>query len=242
MTIGPVTDIQDPIPGANFRTNSFPTIAADSRQGSKTLYASWATRTAAGGRIVVSTSTNRGRSWSAPVTVSTPAEGYAFYQGMDVAPNGRLDLGYQALKAVSTTTYGTGNALIDSYYISLPADSAGAWSAPSKVSSVSSDPAVSAQNNLARQFLGDYNQLVSRANRAWFIYTDTRQGVGCLAVDQYQRVIDGTATVRGDFGDRLKTRLGQNPYSHEPRSKPAPPEHCAGNFGNSDAYVSVVTP
>ncbi len=239
-TIGAVTDIADPIPGANFRTNSFPTIAADPRKGSSTVYASWATRTADGGRIVVSTSTNKGISWSAPATVSTAAEGYAFYQGMDVAPNGRVDLGYQAQKAKSTTTYGTGNAAIDSYYVSRSGTTT--WSAPTKVSSASTDPAVSAQNNLARQFMGDYNQLVSRNEGAWFIYTDTRNGAGCPAVDQYQRIIDGTETVRGDFGDRLQTRLGQNPYSHEPGSKPAPPEHCAGSFGNSDAYVSVITP
>ena len=241
-TIGPVTDIADPIPGANFRTNSFPTIAADPRPKSSTLYASWATRTAEGGRIVVSTSTDKGRSWSAPTTVSTAAEGYAFYQGMDVAPNGRVDLGYQALKAVNPATYGTGNALIDSWYVSRPADPAGQWSIRKRVSSVSSDPAVSAQNNLARQFMGDYNQLVSRDGTAWFIYTDARNGVGCTAVDEYQHIIDGTKTVRGDFGDRLKTRLGQNPYSHEPGSKPAPSKHCAGNFGNSDAYVSLITP
>ena len=59
-TIGPVTDIHDPIPGANFRTDSFPTIAADPRLGSTTVYAAWSTRTAAGGRIVVATSTDRG--------------------------------------------------------------------------------------------------------------------------------------------------------------------------------------
>ncbi|MEO6712899.1 MAG: sialidase family protein [Mycobacteriales bacterium] len=242
ITIGAVSDLDDPIPGANFRTNSFPTIADDPRNGSSTLYASWATKTAAGGRVVVSTSTNKGVSWSAPVTVSTPAEGYAFYQGLDVADNGRVDLGYQALKAISTTTYGTGNALIDSYYISKSGAAGSAWTAPTRVSSVSSDPAVSAQNNLLRQFLGDYNQLVSNNTTAWFIYTDTRNGVGCLAVDEYQRLSDGTGTVRGDMGDRIKTRLGQNPYSHEPGSKPAPPEHCATQFGNSDAYVSVITP
>ena len=241
-TIGPVVDINDPIPGANFRTNSFPTIAADPRNGSSTLYASWATRTTDGGRIVVSTSTDKGRTWSAPATISTAAEGYAFYQGMDVAANGRVDLGYQALKAVNPATYGTGNAAINSYYVSRSAGPAGVWSPATKVSSVSTDPAVSAQNNLARQFMGDYNQLVSTNDRAWFIYTDTRNGVGCPAVDQYQRIIDGTETVRGDFGDRLKTRLGQNPYAHEPGAKPAPPQHCDGPFGNSDAYVSVITP
>ncbi|MDQ1724406.1 MAG: hypothetical protein QOG52_1434, partial [Frankiaceae bacterium] len=89
ITIGPVTDIASPIPGASFRTDSFPTIADDPRPGSSTLYASWVTRTAAGGRVVVATSTNKGLSWSAPVTVSTAAEGYAFFQGMDVSSTGR---------------------------------------------------------------------------------------------------------------------------------------------------------
>ena len=239
ITIGPVADIADPIPGANFRTNSFPTIATDPRVGSSTVYTAWVTRTAGGGRLVVSTSTDRGATWGPPVTLSTPAEGYAFYQGMDVAPNGRVDVGYQAQQTVNPNTFGTGNAAIDSWYVK---SSGAGWSAPVKVSSASTDPAVSAQNNLARQFMGDYNQVASTNAKAWFIYTDTRNGVGCPAVDQYQRIIAGTETVRGDFGDRIQTRLGQNPYSHEPGSKPAPPEHCASQFGNSDAYVSVITP
>lgn len=88
ITIGPVADLDDPIPGSNFRTDSFPTIAAGPRPGSTTVYATWANRTAAGGRIVVATSTDSGRTWSAPVQVSGN-EGYAFFQGLDVAPNGR---------------------------------------------------------------------------------------------------------------------------------------------------------
>ncbi len=65
---------------------------------------------------------------------------------------------------------------------------------------------------------------------------------GRMAVDQYQRIIAGTETVRGDMHDRIMTRLGQNPCSHEPGEKPAPPEHCGSQFGNSDAFVSVITP
>ena len=240
IAIGPVADIADPIPGSNFRTDSFPSIAADPRSGSTTLYTSWVNRTPGGGRVVVATSVNRGASWGPLVTVSTPTEGYAFFQGLDVAPNGRVDVGYQAQVAISPSTYGTGNAAIDSYYVSKPV--AGAWSVPVKVSSVSSDPAASAQNNLARQFYGDYNTLVSSGTRAWFIYTDSRNGVGCPAVDAYQHAIEGTATVRSDMSDRVATRRGQDPYSHEPGAKPAPPEHCPPQFGNTDVYVSVVTP
>lgn len=240
VTIGTVDDIDDPIPGANFRTDSFLSISVDPRAGSATLYAAWVNDSALGGRVVVATSANKGESWSGLQSVSTAVEGYAFFQGLDVAPNGRVDLGYQALKTLHPETFGTGNAAIDSWYVSKAPG--GVWTAPTKVSSASSDPAASSQNNLARQFYGDYNTLVSDSAHAWFIYTDARTGVGCPAVDQYQRIIAGTETVRGDFADRVATRLGQNPYSHEPGEKPAPPEHCAPQFGNTDAYVSVITP
>jgi hypothetical protein len=57
--IGPVTDLPFRLPGANFRTDSFPTIAADPRRGSTTVHASWANDTAVGSRVVVATSTDR---------------------------------------------------------------------------------------------------------------------------------------------------------------------------------------
>ncbi len=239
VAIGPVVDIHDPIPGANFRTDSFLSIAADPRAGNTTVYAAWVNRTATGGRVVVSTSTNRGVTWGPLVEVSKAAEGYAFFQGLDVAPNGRVDVGYQALKAINPNTFGTGNAAIDSWYVS---NSGSGWSAPVKVSSAPSDPAASAQNNLARQFYGDYNTLVSDNTHAWFIYTDSRNGAGCPAVDEYQQAILGTSAVRGDMADRVDAKLGLDPYSHQPGSKPAPPEHCDRQFGNTDAFVSVIAP
>jgi BNR repeat-like domain len=241
ITVGAVSDIQDPIPGSNFRTNSFPSIAADPRAGSATLYIAWAQRTAAGGRMQVSTSTDRGLTWSAPVMVSG-AEGYAFYQGLDVAPNGRVDLAYQAQKATNPSIFGTGNARINSYYVAKAANSS-TWSAPLKISSAASDPAVSAQNNLQRQFYGDYNVLVSTNTKAWFIYTDTRNGVGCADVDAYQQyLVDNGLVTRGDMSDRIARRLGQDPYASDPSVKPAPPLVCAAQYGNSDAFVSVIKP
>jgi len=214
IAIGAVADIEDPIPGANFRTDSFVSIAADPRASSTAVYAAWVNRTSAGGRVVVSTSDDKGQTWGAPVTVSTATEGYAFFQGLDVAPSGRVDVGYQALRATNTSTFGTGNAKIDAYYVR---NSGSGWSVPLKVTTASSDPAVSAQNNLGRQFWGDYNTLVSSNTTAWFIYTDSRNGAGCAAVDNYQ----------------------QNPTTVP---KPAPQSACPSQFGNTDAFVSVVTP
>ncbi len=241
ITIGSVTDLDDPIPGSNFRTNSFPTIAADPRPGSTTVYATWANRNADGGRIVVATSTNSGRTWSPPVEVSGN-EGYAFYQGMDVAPNGRVDIAYQTQTAINPDTFGTGNASIDAYAVSKP--SAGSWSTPVRISTASSDPAVSAQNNLQRQFWGDYSTLVSDDTGAWFIATDSRHGAGCADVDAYQTYLsDNGFVIRSDGADRLSyTLTGVNPATTDPSVKPAPPVVCPANFGDTDAFVSRFTP
>jgi len=241
ITIGGVVDIQDPIPGANFRTDSFPSIAADPRARSTTVYAAWATRTSAGGRIVVATSTDRGATWSAPVQVSG-TQGYAFFQGLAVAPNGRVDLAWQSLTAHSPATFGTGNAKIDTYAATKPA--AGYWSAPAKVSAESSDPAASAQNNLQRQFWGDYNQVVSGAGGAWVIATDSRRGVGCPAVDAYQHyLVDNGLVIRSDGADRFTQRqTGVNPALSDPSVKPAPPTDCPAGFGDTDVRVMRFTP
>jgi len=216
--VGRVDDMSDPVPGANFRTGSYPSVAVD--QGSGALYVSWADELGgASGRIVVTASTDRGATWSAPLAVSSSGQGYAFFQGMDVAPNGRVDIAYQALKAADTSTSGAGNAAIDSYYVSS-SDGGAHWTAPAKVSTASSDPAASAQNNLQLQFWGDYNTLVSTDATAWFIHTDARNGTACAAVDAYQHSL-GTAS---------------------PLAKPAPAAVCPPQFGNSDVFVDKITP
>ena len=182
ITISAIRSIADPIPGSNFRTDSFASSGVDQTSG--TVYAAWADAGSGSGRIVVSRSSDRGRTWSAPATVSSAKQGYAFFQGLDVAPNGRVDVGFQGQTAKKTTTYGTGN-------------------------------------NLQRQFWGDYNTLASNDTTALFIYTDTRNGQGCAAVDAYQHGLDGSGPAT---------------------AKPAPPSVCPAQFGNSDVFVSKVTP
>ncbi|HEY8861224.1 MAG TPA: sialidase family protein [Candidatus Limnocylindria bacterium] len=216
ISIAALTDLAAAIPGSNFRTDSFASAGVDQTNGA--VYVSWSDAAGGSGRITVSRGTNGGTTWSAPMTVSTAAEGYAFFQGLDVAPNGRIDVGYQALIAVNPA-YGTGSATINSYYVSST-NGGTTWSAPLKVSSVGSDPAASAQNNLALQFWGDYNTLASTNDTALFIYTDSRNGVDCPAVDAYQRGLDGTGAAT---------------------AKPAPGTDCPAQFGNTDAYVSKIT-
>ena len=207
----------DPIPGANFRDGSEPSLAVDAASG--TAYLAWSDMLGSNlGQMVVARSTNKGQTWTV-THVGTSATGFAFFPGLDVAPNGRVDLAYQALVAVDTHTYGAGNATVASYY-SSSGNGGSTWSAPVRVSAFS-DPAASAQNNLARQFWGDYNTLVSTNGTAWFIYTDARNGVGCAAVDAFQHAVDGSGPAA---------------------PKPAPEDVCPAQYGNSDTFVSKITP
>jgi hypothetical protein len=236
--IGPVADLVDPIPGSNFRNDSFLSLASDPRANSTTLYAAWVNRTVSDGsaaEVVVYATTGAG--WSkvaTPYTGAVTGTGVPFFQGLDVAGDGRVDLGWQAMTAVNPAIFGTGNAAIDSYYAASPAGGA-AFSAPTKVTIVSSDPAASAQNNLERQFWGDYNTLVSKGDTAWFIYTDSRHGLGCPAVDAYQKfLVDSGAVIAEDERDA-------DPAGPAEGDKPAPPTDCPAQFGNTDAFVSVIS-
>src|SRR4051794_37542896 len=73
ITIAPVADLDDPIPGANFRTDSFPSIAAD-QNDKNTVYASWTTRIGTApssrGQTVLYKSTNAGLTWTAQPTAT----------------------------------------------------------------------------------------------------------------------------------------------------------------------------
>jgi hypothetical protein len=241
--IGPVADLVDPIPGSNFRNDSFLSLAADPRSGSSTLYAAWVNRTSTDGssaQLVVYRTAGSG--WTKVATAytgSVTGSGVPFFQGLDVAPTGRVDLGWQAMTAADPSVFGTGNASIDSYYASSPAGGA-AFTPPTRVSSASSDPAVSAQNNLERQFWGDYNTLVSKSDRAWFIYTDGRRGAGCSAVDAYQKFLVDTGAVIAEDERAVDKNGGKR--AEAAGTLPAPPLVCPAQFGNTDAFVSVITP
>jgi putative RecB family exonuclease len=54
-----------------------------------------------------------------------------FVDRLDVAPDGRVDVGFQGLTAIDPSTFGGGNASIDSWATSMAAG--GSWSAPVKV-------------------------------------------------------------------------------------------------------------
>ena len=82
--------------------------------------------------------------------------------------------------------------------------------------------------------------MVSKDNTAWFIYTDSRNGVGCPAVDLYQKsLIKSGAVIAQEERDAGAKAA---PSAPAVVTKPAPPTVCPAQFGNTDAFVSVITP
>ena len=92
--------------------------------------------------------------------------------------------------------------------------------------------AVGAQNNLQQQFWGDYNTVESDLSGAWFISTDSRHGLGCPAVDAYQRyLVDNGLVIEEDEQE------GAAPHGKTtPRTRRSSPRH------RSSARSSSATP
>jgi hypothetical protein len=78
---------------------------------------------------------------------------------------------------------------------------------------------------------------VSGASTAWFIYTDSRNGAGCSAVDAYQTYLADNGLAQPDETDGGKdTGKSGTGASTVAVATPAPPTDCPSQFGNTDVY------
>jgi hypothetical protein len=211
----PVVDIPSPLPGSSFRNDSFASI--DIGPDGK-LFAAWADFRSGRGKVMLTTSSNGGDSWTNAMVVLDVAGRSAFFPGVAVSPDGsKVSVATQALDAkLKGTAPGAGVVHYDSYF--AESVSGGKFSAPLKISTASSDPDGSSTNSLAAQFQGDYNTLISDNTHAWFIWTDASSATPCAAVDTY------------------RTNVQTNPLT----PKPDVPAKCAGTFGNTDIIVGQV--
>jgi hypothetical protein len=209
--ISPVKDLPSPLPGASFRNNSFPAAAVNQVNGA--VYVAWADYQSGHGRVLLSTSTDGGATWSTASALNVPGR-TAFFPSVAVSPNGStVTVATQALDDVAPgTAPGAGVVSFDSYL--AESTNGGAFGGPVLISTASSDPDGGSTNSLRQQFQGDYNTLISDNAHAWFIWTDARNAAPCDAVDAYRA---GTA------------------------SKPSVLDSCPDNFGNTDIVVGQVT-
>ena len=85
---------------------------------------------------------------------------------------------------------------------------------PHSIGAYRGDPRGSSQNNLVREFLGDYVYAVATRTYGAAVWNDTRNAADCPAMDAW----------------RMSLRTGTSV------PKPAPQQDCPATFGNSDIF------
>jgi len=202
----------DPLPGASFFGGTGLPSFAVAPEG--TLYVSWGRRTSNHTVAMVVRSTDGGLTWGAPVVAGDVAGRSEIFQTVTVDRIGRVELIFDALDDVPVgTPPGAGVVSYDAYW-TQSTDGGATWNTPLKLSSQSSDPDVSAFNQLKPQFIGDYISAVADGSHVYAAWTDGRNGSTCAAIDAYE--------------------LGTGP-------KPNVIQQCPTTFGNTDIYLGTIS-
>lgn len=179
-----------------------------------TLYLGWAERQGGHTSAVLTKSTDKGMTWSKPAVVADIPGRSVFFVAVAAAPSNAVHVAFLALDDVEDDTAPGAGVVAYDAYVAQSSNGGTSFGAPFKISTVSSDPNVSSSHSLAVQFLGDYISAVADASHLYVVWTDTRNGASCPAVDAF--------------------RLGAGP-------RPSLAD-CPQTFGNADIYLGVVTP
>lgn len=161
--------IPSPLPGAAFRLNSFPSMAVDRSGGPHhgNLYAVWPDESVSGQGpdIVLSRSTDRGSTWSAPVRVSDDTNGeFQWFPWVAVDPAGDVHVVFfDRRDEPASGRYHT--------YYARSTDGGLTFGPNVRLSSEVSD---SLLDGFSGTFIGDYNGLTASSLGAQPYWTDVR--------------------------------------------------------------------
>jgi len=177
---------QDPFPGAGFFPADFPSFSVGP---DGTLYITWPRRTNDHSVAMLTKSTDGGSTWSTPVVAADVAGRSAFMAAVAVDPNGKVNLVFNALDDVPPgTPPGASVVHYDAYWVQST-DGGTTFISPLKISAAASDPDVSvymaAFPNDTFPFVGDYISVVADASHVYTVWTDTRNGSPCAAMDDF---------------------------------------------------------
>ncbi len=213
ITVATVTDDGvNPMPGSSFRQDAriFPSLSVSP---GGTLYVAWSNRTNAHSVVQLVKSTDKGQTWSKPVTAGEVSGRSAFFASV-AADSSKVNVVFQALDEVpSGTPPGAGVVLYDTY-LAQSTDHGATFGSSVKISAVSSDPDGSSTNSLRAEFLGDYITAVADGSHVLGVWTDSRNATPCDPVDAFRA---GTA------------------------SKPDVITDCLTTFGNTDIFFAAVS-
>src|SRR5215211_3706842 len=169
--------------------------------------------------VMISWSTNHGRSFSEPERVSSaPDRGY--YAAPAVSPDGTdVYVVYNAFTAPFQNTTASPRPLVGVVKHIEVADllNGGSVTWTELHRGTSGDARASSQNNLEAEFLGDYVYAVATRDYAAAVWNDVRQGTDCPAMDVWRMSL------------RTETTADDVPT-------PRPNIDCAPTFGNTDIF------
>jgi hypothetical protein len=212
----------DGIAGA--RTNSFPSVdianAAPLGTGATdVIVMTWCdgptpsvTTPGANEQALVQMSFDKGVTWTAPVNAAEAGDRPDF-PAIAVSPDGTdVYLVYMAFTAPWQTTAAAPRLMQGVVrHANITGGTLGAFTTMHR--GALGDARGSSQNNLAAEFLGDYNDIRATNDFAFAVWNDVRQASDCPAIDTWRL-------------SRLTT----------PSPAPAPQISCAPTFGNSDIW------
>ncbi len=164
--------------------------------------------------VMLSYSTNHGRSWSPPAAIQTAGD-RGLYAAPALSPDGTdLYVVYNAFTTPYRTNTTSPRSLVG---VVKHADVSGSG-APTGWSTLHrgapGDPRGTSQNNLVGEFLGDYVFAAATRTYGTAVWNDARNAADCPAIDAWRMSLRGSGGV----------------------ATPAVQSACPPTFGNSDIY------
>jgi hypothetical protein len=169
--------------------------------------------------VMVSWSTNRGRTFSPPTRVSSPPD-RGYYAAPALSPNGTdLYVVYNAFNAPFQNTTAAPRPLVGVVKQADIADllNGGSLTLRELHRGAQGDARTASQNDLQAEFLGDYVYAVATRDYAAAVWQDARNGADCPAIDAWRMSL------------RTETTADDVPT-------PRPNIVCPATFGNTDIF------